>query len=98
MRPTEPVDVPVGDIDRLAAFIDDHERLLVLTGAGVSTSSGIPAYRDDSGQWLQRRPILYQEFLRCADTRRRYWARSFFRMADHGRGDASTPRTRRWSR
>jgi len=78
MRPAEPVDVPAGDIDRLAEFIHDHEQLLVLTGAGVSTHSGIPAYRDGSGRWLQRRPILYQDFLRCEHTRRRYWARSFF--------------------
>lgn len=78
MRPCEPVDVPTGDIDRLAEFIRANERLLVLTGAGISTRSGIPAYRDGSGRWLQRRPILYQDFLRCEHTRRRYWARSFF--------------------
>lgn len=78
MRLGPPVDVPIGDIDRLAGFVDAHKRLLVLTGAGVSTHSGIPAYRDGSGRWLQRRPILYQDFLSCEHTRRRYWARSFF--------------------
>lgn len=78
MRAGEPVDVPVGDIERLAEFIEAQERLLVLTGAGVSTQSGIPAYRDGRGRWLQRRPILYQDFLRCEHTRRRYWARSYF--------------------
>jgi NAD-dependent SIR2 family protein deacetylase len=78
MRDAAPVDVPVGDIDRLADFMAGQERLLVLTGAGISTHSGIPAYRDGSGRWLQRRPILYQDFMRCERTRRRYWARSFF--------------------
>ena len=78
MRPSEPVDVPVGDIARLAEFIDAHDRLVVLTGAGISTHSGIPAYRDGSGRWLQRRPILFQDFMRCENTRRRYWARSYF--------------------
>lgn len=78
MRPADPVDVPAGDVARLVEFIDAQENLLVLTGAGVSTQSGIPAYRDGSGRWLQRRPILYQDFLRCENTRRRYWARSFF--------------------
>lgn len=78
MRPGKPVAVPAGDVEQLADFIAAHERLLVLTGAGVSTCSGIPAYRDGSGRWLQRRPILYQDFLRCEQTRRRYWARSFF--------------------
>ena len=78
MRPSAPVDVPAGDVQRLADFIAGQERLLVLTGAGISTHSGIPAYRDGSGRWLQRRPILYQDFIRCESTRRRYWARSFF--------------------
>lgn len=78
MRPAEPVDVPAGDVARLAEFIGSNDRLLVLTGAGISTPSGIPAYRDGSGRWLQRRPILYQDFVRCESTRRRYWARSFF--------------------
>lgn len=78
MHPTDPVDVPVGNVERLAGFIEDHAPLLVLTGAGVSTRSGIPAYRDGTGRWLQRRPILYQDFMRCPDTRRRYWARSYF--------------------
>lgn len=78
MRAAEPVDVPAGDVARLAEFIGSNDRLLVLTGAGVSTHSGIPAYRDGSGRWLQRQPILYQDFIRCQSTRRRYWARSFF--------------------
>lgn len=78
MGPAETVDVPAGDAGRLAEFIHGHDRLLVLTGAGVSTPSGIPAYRDGSGRWLQRKPILYQQFMRHEHTRRRYWARSFF--------------------
>ncbi len=69
---------PVGDFDRLAEFVKAHPRLLVLTGAGLSTRSGIPAYRDGDGRWLRRDPILYHEFMASALTRRRYWARSFF--------------------
>ena len=71
-------DAPSGSLQRLVDFISDHPRLLILTGAGLSTESGIPAYRDASGRWLRRDPILYQDFKRCALTRRRYWARSFF--------------------
>jgi len=67
-----------GSLDELIEFIDRHRRLLVLTGAGLSTRSGIPAYRNAQGQWLRRDPILYQEFMADATTRRRYWARSFF--------------------
>jgi NAD-dependent SIR2 family protein deacetylase len=50
---------------------------VVLTGAGMSTASGIPAYRDAAGQWQHPAPIQHQAFLREAGVRRRYWARSF---------------------
>ena len=62
--------------DRLAEFLARHRRLLVLTGAGVSTASGIPDYRDDRGQWKLRKPIQYQDFTRNPLARQRYWARS----------------------
>ncbi len=49
---------------------------MVLTGAGISTDSGIPAYRDANGEWLHSKPILYQDFISQHSTRQRYWARS----------------------
>lgn len=69
---------PAGDAQRLVEFVRSHRRLLVVTGAGLSTGCGIPAYRDGDGRWTRRRPILYQEFLGDPAMRRRYWARSFF--------------------
>ncbi len=60
----------------LREFIADHERLFVLTGAGCSTESGIPDYRDAEGEWKRNRPVMLRDFLTDADTRRRYWARS----------------------
>ena len=60
----------------LEDFIDRHHRLFVLTGAGCSTSSGIPDYRDADGQWKRSRPVTYQAFMGEEATRRRYWARS----------------------
>lgn len=63
---------------RLAEFIAGHPRLVVLTGAGISRDSGIPTYRDDSGNWLPAQPIQHQAFLDDAQTRRRYWARSWY--------------------
>ncbi len=64
------------DLDTLVAFLRGHRRLLVLTGAGISTESGIPDYRDVAGQWKQRQPVRHQDFLSQDAVRRRYWARS----------------------
>jgi NAD-dependent SIR2 family protein deacetylase len=63
-------------IDRLTAFLAGHRRVLVLTGAGCSTDSGIPDYRDANGEWKHAQPVRYQQFVSDEATRRRYWARS----------------------
>ncbi|MGB7298784.1 MAG: NAD-dependent protein deacetylase [Burkholderiaceae bacterium] len=60
----------------LQAFIDAHPRLFVLTGAGCSTGSGIPDYRDTAGHWKRPQPMTYQAFTDSEAARRRYWARS----------------------
>ncbi|MGD0722548.1 MAG: NAD-dependent protein deacetylase [Roseiarcus sp.] len=60
----------------LQEFIDRHRRLFILTGAGCSTGSGIPDYRDADGQWKRTPPVTYQAFMGEEATRRRYWARS----------------------
>src|ERR1700721_3631296 len=60
----------------LQDFVDRHGRLFVLTGAGCSTRSGIPDYRDADGQWKRAQPMTYQAFMGEEKTRRRYWARS----------------------
>jgi len=57
-------------------FLRRHRRLFVLSGAGVSTDSGIPGYRDAEGRWARVPPMTLQEFLRTPAARRRYWARS----------------------
>jgi NAD-dependent SIR2 family protein deacetylase len=62
--------------EALAQFVRQNRRLLVLTGAGCSTASGIPAYRDDQGAWRTRPPVRYAEFVDSAAVRRRYWSRS----------------------
>lgn len=60
----------------LQQFLTKHPKWLVLTGAGVSLSSGIPTYRDEKGEWQRSKPIQHQEFIQRAYVRRRYWARS----------------------
>ena len=62
--------------DALHAFVAAHPSLFVLTGAGVSTASGIPGYRDAEGRWTRATPVLLQDFLRSEAARRRYWRRS----------------------
>jgi len=57
-------------------FVERHRKLFILTGAGCSTSSGIPDYRDAEGKWKRRQPVTYQAFMGEEATRRRYWARS----------------------
>lgn len=64
----------------LCDFLDSQRNFLVLTGAGVSTESGIPDYRsEDVGLFARSttKPIQFQEFLRKPEVRRRYWARNY---------------------
>jgi NAD-dependent SIR2 family protein deacetylase len=60
----------------LADFLDRHPRALVLTGAGLSTASGIPDYRDRDGTRRGKPPIHGPEFRKSEYVQRRYWARS----------------------
>ena len=62
---------------RLADWLHRHRRVFVLTGAGCSTESGIPDYRDANGAWKRSQPVTWQAFVREPATRSRYWARSF---------------------
>ena len=56
-------------VERLQA----SRRILVFTGAGVSTASGIPDFRGPGGVWTRRRPVYYEEFLASEEARVQYW-------------------------
>lgn len=75
-------------IDQLREWVRAHRRVFVLTGAGVSTGSGIPDYRDERGEWKRPQPVTIQAFLDDDLMRRRYWARS---MAGWPRFRAAQP-------
>jgi len=60
----------------LLQLLAHRPRWTVLTGAGLSTGSGIPDYRDAQGAWKRPAPVTFQDFMASAATRQRYWARS----------------------
>ena len=73
------------ETEKLQEFIDRHQRLFVLTGAGCSTNSGIPDYRDADGNWKRAQPVTFQAFMGGPATRQRYWARSLLGWRTFGR-------------
>src|ERR1700740_2083792 len=58
---------------RLVERLRASRRMLVFSGAGVSTASGIPDFRGPNGVWTRRRPVYYDEFLASEDARVEYW-------------------------
>ncbi|XP_072921432.1 NAD-dependent protein lipoamidase sirtuin-4, mitochondrial isoform X1 [Hemitrygon akajei] len=68
------------EFEDLQEFLLRSKKLFVLTGAGVSTESGIPDYRSENvGLYarMARRPIQHSEFVRSAEGRQRYWAQNY---------------------
>jgi NAD-dependent deacetylase len=61
------------DIDLAARWLAASRSAVVLTGAGISTESGIPDFRSPGGVWSKYRTVYYDEFLASADARHEYW-------------------------
>jgi NAD-dependent SIR2 family protein deacetylase len=66
-----------GTVSDLRDWISDQGSVFVLTGAGCSTASGIPDYRDENGEWKRRPPVMIQAFRAQEAVYRRYWARAY---------------------
>ena len=82
---------PTVHVTPLADFLSRAGSLAVLCGAGVSTASGIPDYRDRNGEKKHAEPILYGDFINKPTCQQRYWARSFvgWRRFGHARPNAA---------
>ena len=74
--PTQDIDPNNDDFERLQRFILTRNNMLVITGAGISTASGIGDYRNQAGQWKRPKPVTHQDFMGHLSWRQRYWARS----------------------
>ncbi len=78
------------EVERLTGLIREASRILVFTGAGISTASGIPDYRGPQGVWHTRTPVYYDDFMRSDEARRRYWRQ---KMEDRDQFGTAVPNT-----
>jgi len=79
------------DIAELKRMIEEAARIVIFTGAGISTESGIPDFRSPGGIWTRMRPIDFSEFMSSEEARRESWRRRFatdgtMREAEPNRG------------
>jgi NAD-dependent deacetylase len=78
-------------IAELARCLQDSQRAVAFTGAGISTESGIPDFRSPGGIWSRMQPIMFDDFVNSADMRREAWRRKIvidrdFKQARPNRG------------
>jgi NAD-dependent deacetylase len=79
------------DTAELRQMIEEARRVVIFTGAGISTESGIPDFRSPGGIWTKMRPIDFSDFLASDEARRETWRRRFatdetLRKAEPNRG------------
>jgi len=65
------------DLEDFARLIDAADRIVLFTGAGISTESGIPDFRSPGGIWTKQTPIDFSDFMRSDEARRESWRRRF---------------------
>eukprot|EP01080_Neovahlkampfia_damariscottae_P010003 gene10003-2322_t len=75
--PNPSKNISIEDLDKLKEFITSKKPITVISGAGLSTESGIPDYRSPNGSYSKgHRPILFKEYISSEKNRKRYWARN----------------------
>jgi NAD-dependent deacetylase len=71
------IDIPMlslqEQIQDAAELLHEARRIVILTGAGISTESGIPDFRSPGSIWRENPPTSYRDFLEKPDARQRYW-------------------------
>ena len=70
--------------ESLTEWIREANRILIFTGAGISTPSGIPAFRGAGGIWTTRQPVYYQDFMAKESARIEYWQYKLELWEEHG--------------
>ena len=63
-------------LNKIAGLLKSDSKIVILTGAGISTESGLPDFRSDNGFWATNQPIQFQDFVKYEDQRRLSWSRN----------------------
>src|SRR5262245_60985556 len=63
----------VMELEQVVHWLAESQSAVVLTGAGISTESGIPDFRSPGGVWSKYRTVYFDEFLDSAESRHEYW-------------------------